>query len=171
MGVVAFEDLSGVVVAQGGSGGAGDFEEEIHADGKVCGVEESGPVLLDQCADAIHVVVPAGGADDHVLARFHAGFDVGEDRVRSREVDDGVNGFEGFWGQRGAGWILFRANHSGRDACARRRLPLPGIPFCRGLGSGDSWVAPRRFNHRGHGGAQGNTVIVGRLGEDFGVQL
>ena len=81
---MALENLSGVVVAQGGGGGAGDVEEEIHADGEICGVEESGLVLLDQCADAIDFVVPAGGADDHVLAGFHAGFDVGEDAVRSR---------------------------------------------------------------------------------------
>ncbi len=36
-------------------------------------------MLLDQGADVVDVFVPAGGADDHVLAGFDAGFDVGED--------------------------------------------------------------------------------------------
>ncbi len=40
--------------------------------------------------------VPAGGADDHVLAGFDAGFDVGEDAVGSGEVDDGVDVVEFF---------------------------------------------------------------------------
>ena len=79
MGVVAFEDLSGVVVAQGCGGGAGDFKKQIYADGEVRGIEESSFVLLDQGADLVDVLVPAGGADHHVLARFDAGFDMVED--------------------------------------------------------------------------------------------
>ncbi len=47
MGVVAFENLAGVVVAQGGGGGAGDIEEKIYADREVGGVEESGSVVVD----------------------------------------------------------------------------------------------------------------------------
>ena len=79
VGVVAFEDLARVVVAQGCCGSARYVEEKIHADGEICGVEESSFVLLDQGADVVDVLVPAGRADDHVLAGFDAGFDMGED--------------------------------------------------------------------------------------------
>jgi len=108
-GVVALEDLSGVVVMQGGGGGAGGFVEQIHADGKISGVDETGFVLRDQSADAIDLVVPAGGADDHVLAGFDAGFDVIEDDVRRAEVDDGVDVVEFFGGERCAGGVFFGA--------------------------------------------------------------
>ena len=91
VGVVALENLAGVIVAQGGGGGAGDVEEEIYADGEIGGVEESCSVVLDQVADVVDFFVPAGGADDHILAGFHAGFDVGEDAVGGSEVDDGVD--------------------------------------------------------------------------------
>ncbi len=56
VGVVAFEDLAGVIVAQGCGGGAGDFEEKIHADGEIGGVDESSFVLLDQGADVVDVL-------------------------------------------------------------------------------------------------------------------
>src|SRR5450631_263680 len=107
--VVALENLSGVVVAQGYGGGAGYVEEEIHADREVCGVDEACIVLLDQSTDAGDVFVPSGGAHDHVLTGFCAGLDVGEDAVGSGEVDDGVDVAEVFWSERGAGSVFFRA--------------------------------------------------------------
>ena len=66
--MVTLENLAGVIVVQGGGGGAGNVEKKIHADGEIGGVEEPGSVLLDQISDAVEFVVPARGADDHVLA-------------------------------------------------------------------------------------------------------
>lgn len=109
VGVVALENLARIIVAESGSGGAGNLEEEIYADGEIRAVKESCLVLLDQGADAIDVIVPACGADDHVLSGVDAGFDVGNDRVRRGEVDDGIDVVELFFCERGAGEILFGA--------------------------------------------------------------
>lgn len=109
VGVVAFEYLTGVIVMQGGGGGAGYVEEQIYSDGKVGGVDESGFVLFDQGADVIDFFVPAGGADDHILAGSDAGFDVGEDAVRGAEIDYGVDVVEIFWSEGGAGRVFLGA--------------------------------------------------------------
>ena len=112
MDMVTLEDLTAVIVAQGGGGGAGYVEEQIHAYGKVCGVDESCFVLLDQGPNMVDFFVPTGGADDHILAGIHAGFNVGQNGVGSREVDYGVDGLQGFLGQGCAGWIFLRGDDS-----------------------------------------------------------
>src|SRR5215469_14671702 len=89
--VMALEDLTGVLVAEGSCRGAGDVEKQIYADGKIWSVDESGFVLFDQRPNMIDILVPARGADDHVLASFHAGFDVGENAVRRGEVDHAID--------------------------------------------------------------------------------
>ena len=109
MDVVTLENLARVIVTQSCGGGAGDVEEEIYAYGEVCGVEESGSVVVDQVADVVEIFVPARGADDHVLAGFHAGFDVGEDAGGGGEIDDGVDVVELFWSEGGAGCVFFGA--------------------------------------------------------------
>ena len=54
-------------------------------------------MLLDEIADLVDFVVPAGSADDHILAGLHAGFDISQDAVRGGEVDDGVDVAKLFW--------------------------------------------------------------------------
>jgi hypothetical protein len=110
--VVPFENLAGVIVAQGSGGGTGDVEEEIHAYGKVRGVDESGSVLLDQGANVVDFLIPSRRADDYVLAGFHAGFDVGEDALRGSEVDDGVDVAKIFLTERGAGGVFFGSGNA-----------------------------------------------------------
>ena len=69
MNVMTLEDLPGVVVTQGYGGGPCDVEEQIHADRKVCGIDESGGVRFDQIANSGDLSVPSRRAHDHVLAR------------------------------------------------------------------------------------------------------
>ena len=108
--VVALENLAGVIVAQGRGGGAGDVEEEIYADGEVCGVEKSGSVAFHQMADALDFLIPTCGADDYVLAGSDAGFDVDEDAVGGGEVDDSVDVAKGFGSQGGTGSVFLCAD-------------------------------------------------------------
>ena len=111
LGVVALENLPGIVVAQGGGRGASDVEEEIHAYGEVGGVDESDSVLLDQIADVVKLLMPARSADDHVFAGFYAGSDVVNDAVRGGEIDDGVDVAEPFQGEGGARGVFFCAGN------------------------------------------------------------
>ena len=110
MDVMALEDLSGVVVAKSGRGGAGDIEKEIHANGEIRGIEEASIVLLDELADAVDFFVPAGRADDHILAGFDASLDIRENAVRRGEIDDRVNIMK-FVGGEGGGVNVFLAAH------------------------------------------------------------
>jgi hypothetical protein len=116
---MALENLAGVIVAKSSGSGAGDLEEEIHANGKIRGIDESGTALLDQGADAIDFCVPAGGANHHILAGFHAGFDVGEDAVGSGEVDDGVDVAKVISRERSAGFVFLGAGDA--DVMLSRR--------------------------------------------------
>src|SRR5580658_1208533 len=153
--VMALENLTGIIVAQGGGGGAGDVEEEIHAYGKIRAIDESGALLRDQGADTIDFRVPAGCAHDHILASFQAGFDVGEDAVRSGEVDNGVDVAEVFRRECSAGDVLFGAGDAdvmlafgGNFRCERSRFSA----------AEDKKVHAevlQGFNHRGQSGAQG----------------
>ena len=128
VGVMALENLAGVIVAEGGGSGSGDVEEEIHADGEVGGVEESGSALFDQVADVVQMVVPAGGADDHVLACFYAGSDVVDDAVGGGEIDNRVDVAE-LSGVRAALDAFSLRPRLRGDACGRRLLPPPGAGF------------------------------------------
>lgn len=107
VGVVALENLARVSVLEGSGGGTGDIEEEVHTQGEIAGVDESGLVLLDQMAHAVEFCIPTCRADDHVFSGTGAGFDVGDDAVWSGEVDDGVDGLELFGSERGAGGVFF----------------------------------------------------------------
>jgi len=102
--VVALEDLSGVAVMQGCGGGSRDVEKQIYADRKVCGVHQAGAVGFNQTLDAIYFSVPSGGADDHILAGFGAGFDMVDDAVGRGEIDNYINLAKLF---RGEGSALF----------------------------------------------------------------
>src|ERR1700679_800148 len=64
------------------------------------------PALLNLLPHAGELGVPACGADHHILAGSHAGFDVGEHAVRSSEVDDDVDVVKLVRGERGAGGVL-----------------------------------------------------------------
>src|SRR5579862_2041160 len=88
--MMAFKNLSSVIVLKRGCSGPSNIEKEIYTDREIGGINESSVVLLDQCSDAVEFFVPAGGADHHVLARFHAGFDVGQDAMRGREIDHAI---------------------------------------------------------------------------------
>src|SRR5271166_6093173 len=110
--MMTLEDLSRVIVLEGRSRGAGYVEEQIHAHGEICGVEESGAMLLYQMAHAVEFSVPARGADHHVLAGFHAGFDVRHDAVWRGEVNDGVDAGEFVGCERGAIGVFFGAGYA-----------------------------------------------------------
>src|SRR5579864_4932184 len=110
--VVALEDLSGVVVTQGGGRGPGDIEEQVHTYGKIGRVDESSVVRIHQFANAVPYVVPTGCAHDHVFSRVDAGFDVGDYAVWGGEVDDYVDVAQLFGGERGAFGVLSGTGNS-----------------------------------------------------------
>jgi hypothetical protein len=105
--MVALENLPRVVVAKGRGGGASDFIEKIHANGKVWGVDESGSVLLDEGTDAIAFFVPTSRADDHIFTGFYAGLDVGEHDMGRGEIDDGINAVQRRGSERGTLRVFF----------------------------------------------------------------
>ncbi len=149
--VVAFEDLSAVVALKCCGGGASDVQKEVHADGKIGTVDETGAMVLDQGADAVEFLVPAGRADHHVLAGFDAGFNVGDDAVWCGEIDDRVDAAKGVRSERGSAGVFLSAD-------GVHVMPAFGGDFCyqrSGFASAQyENIHPRRFNHRGHGGAQ-----------------
>jgi hypothetical protein len=89
--MMALENLAGVAVLQGDSGGAGRVVEQIDSDGKIRAVKKSRAALLDQLADLLDLGVPARGADDDILAGFYAGLDIGQHAMRRSKVDDDLN--------------------------------------------------------------------------------
>ncbi len=109
--MVAFKNLSGIIVFKGCSGSTGDLKKKIHANRKVGGIDESSSVLFHQFPDFIDFFVPSGCADDYVLASFYASFDVREHAMRGCEIDDGGDVLELFRSQRGATGIFFRARN------------------------------------------------------------
>ena len=58
--VVALEDLSRVTEFEGGSGGGGDLEKEVYADGKIGAVNEAGIGGDNHLPQTRQLVVPAG---------------------------------------------------------------------------------------------------------------
>src|SRR4051794_15249039 len=109
--MVALEDLAGVIVTQSRGGGTGGIVEKMYADGKIRGVDESGAVLLHHGADVIHIFVPAGGADDHVLTRLYARGDVIHHAVRGGEVQHYIEGLKDVGGEYGGICIFLRADN------------------------------------------------------------
>ena len=108
---MAFEDLSRVIVVQGCCRGVGNFEKEIHANGKIRRLQKSGVVFFDQLPDAADLSMPAGRADHHILTCPDARFDVGEHVVRSREIDDRVDAAQLLRRERGARGVFRRAGN------------------------------------------------------------
>jgi len=89
--VMPLEDLSRVVVAQRCGDGACGIEKQIYSHRKIRRENKSCVVPLHQFAHAVEFPIPAGRAHNHVLSGAHASFDMGNDRVRSREIDDCIN--------------------------------------------------------------------------------
>jgi hypothetical protein len=69
-------------------------------------------VLLDKGMNVVDCLIPAGCADDHVFAGFHAGFDVSKGAVRGGEVDDGIDVAKVFLTERGAGGVFFGSGNA-----------------------------------------------------------
>ena len=91
MDMVPLEYLSRIIVTQGCSGGARGIEKQIHAQGKVCRVNQPAAVTLDQSLEPFYFSVPSGGAYDHALHCVNAEFDMADDTVRSSEINHHVN--------------------------------------------------------------------------------
>ena len=104
--MVPLEDLSGVIVPQSRGGRARNVEKQIHSHGEVCRVNKSRAAALNQFPDAIDLSMPAGGADDHILARRDTGLDMADNTRRSGEIDHHINFRAAFRGESRAGGIL-----------------------------------------------------------------
>ena len=91
MNVMPLEDLSRVVVTQRCSGGPRDVKKQIYSYRKICPVNESGTLVLDELFYAIYFFVPSCGPNDHILARFDASLDMSDNAVGSGEINDHIN--------------------------------------------------------------------------------
>ena len=91
LGVMALEDLSGILVLQSGGGGARNVEKQIYSDGKICGVEKPTSALFHHLPDSRQFAIPAGSADDHVLPGADASLNVPKNRGRSGEIDNHID--------------------------------------------------------------------------------
>ncbi len=105
--VMALEEARGVSVVEGGRDGARYFEENIHPDGEVGGVQKTHLALFHQLPDARQLRIPTRGAYDHVHAQADAGFNVAEHGGWRSEVNDGGDAFGGFGGQAGGVLVFF----------------------------------------------------------------
>lgn len=91
MRVVAFEDLSEILMVKRGSGGSGHFEEEVHADGEIGRVKQSGAALFHHVPDAREFVVPTGRANHRVFAGADTGGDILDHCMWRSEIDDNID--------------------------------------------------------------------------------
>ena len=106
MDVMALQDVAPIAVLQGRGGGRDGLEEDIDSQRKVRGKDEAGPGPIDPLAHLRHVVIPAGGSDNHIGARAGAGLDVFEHRMRRGEIDHRIHSRQGSPGERGPVRVL-----------------------------------------------------------------
>jgi hypothetical protein len=89
--IVSLEDLSRVLMLQGGSCGAGDVKEKIYAYREIGCINKSRAAVFNQLPYAIDFPVPRSCADNHVLARRNTGLDMADDAGRSGKVDHHID--------------------------------------------------------------------------------
>ena len=68
-----------------------NLEKEVYAIGEIRAEDKPRARSFNQRADALHLVVPAGGADHHRLAVADHRFDIRQNGVRRGEVDDDIS--------------------------------------------------------------------------------
>src|SRR4051812_1836403 len=90
--MMTLDHLTVISQLQRGSNRARGLEEEVYTDRKIGAVDKSHVILLDQPTDAQHLVVPTGGSNNHPGPNLGTCLDIGQNSVRTRKVDNDVNG-------------------------------------------------------------------------------
>src|SRR5277367_3858728 len=109
--MMAFENLSGILVLQSSSSSTRHFIKQVYANRKLRAVQQSGPTLLDQFTNIWQVAEPSGGADNHAVTAVNASLNMPNHFMRRGEIDDDVNPVEFLLGQSGRAAIVRRAHH------------------------------------------------------------
>src|SRR6185437_3229240 len=114
----------------------------LHAHGEVGAIEQRGISPLAKCAHLLQPVVPAGGADHDLGAAGETGAQVGNDRVRGGEVDDGVHLRQQRRRQCGGVPVLFFADHAHAMAALMRNVGNDGARLATAKNQEDHRLPP-----------------------------
>src|SRR5579862_8126172 len=86
-------------------------------------------MLLHQSPHPARFVVPARGADDHILAGFYTGLNVGQDTVGECEINHGIDRSEILCGYRGSVRVFLRAGDANVMLARSRHFRHQGTGF------------------------------------------
>ena len=106
------DDARRVPALDGRRGGARDLKKDVHANGKIRGVNKSSARLFHGLADLRQGSVPAGSSHHHVLAFSEASLNIGQDALRRGEVNYNVSRPQIRRGERSRISVFGAANHA-----------------------------------------------------------
>jgi hypothetical protein len=93
---------------QDSGGGVCGLEQQVDADGKICGIQKAGAFLFNQLADFVQIPIPAGGPDHHVFTGRNASLDIFQDSLRDCEIDYGIYVTQFLGSERGGSGVFRR---------------------------------------------------------------
>ena len=120
--MVAFEDLSGILVLQNSCSSFCGVKEQVDTDGEVRGIQETDILLFDPFACFSQVVLPACGPNHHDLTRADASLDISQNSLGCCEINYGVYVTQSLRGEGSGSGIVLRAQQSNVMSAFARHL-------------------------------------------------